>query len=121
MFLLITIPSSTVFSQITGLSREQKVKIVSTLQDYPLVVEELEITKELLYVSKVLNQHLDERNSTLAKQNSILKDKNNLTEKQLEIYRMQQKATKSSTGEKLLYFGSGVGLGALSVFILTLL
>ena len=121
MCLLIAIPSLTASSQITGIDRRQKQEIVSTLQDYPLVMQELELTKDLLINSELRNANLLSVNVTLRKERNQLELKNSLTNKQLEIYRDTQEVERTTFGDKLLLFGTGVGVGTVLVFILKLL
>ena len=115
------IMSSTAYSQITGISREQKKEIVSTLQQYPIVVRELELTKNLLNQSVLKNEVLVSQNKSLKVKNENLLQRNELSEKQLEVYRRRQDIPNTPTGDRLLLFGSGVGVGTLIIFIIKLL
>lgn len=44
--------SSTALCQITGISRDQKIEIVSTLEIYPLILEQLELQATIISIHK---------------------------------------------------------------------
>lgn len=105
---------------ISGLSREQKQEVVSTLQEYPLVMKELEITRELLATSNLRNEELYTIVTNQAEQISSLTLRNEITEKQLAIARKQTKAETTSTKDKLLFGAGGVTVGVLLVAIISI-
>lgn len=41
--------SWTAFSQITGISKEQKIEIVSTLEAYPIVLQQVKIQSDIIF------------------------------------------------------------------------
>ena len=79
MFLLTLTVSWTASSQITGIDRDQKIQIVSTIESYDAVIVEIGLTNKLLAQCEELN--------SLYKSQITLKDKliNNL-EAQIEAY-----------------------------------
>lgn len=79
MFLLTLTVSWTASSQITGIDRDQKIQIVSTIESYDAVIVEIGLTNKLLAQCEELN--------LLYKSQITLKDKliNNL-EAQIEAY-----------------------------------
>jgi hypothetical protein len=112
MIFLITLSVSwTASSQITGISRDQKEQIVSTLQDYPLLKLELNKTAEL---NTNLNKLTDVLWDIIGNQEVVYQElvtKNEITEEQLRITKGQLKNAKK--GDGLLYFGGGTLLGLL--------
>lgn len=101
--------SWTASSQITGIDREQKVEIVRTLKDYPLVKLELKKTQELNSSLQKQNISLESLLTSYQEQNKDLRKIISITESQLNITEKQLKTSRKGNG--LLFFGGGVVLG----------
>lgn len=90
--------SWTVSSQITGISREQKIEVVSTLIAYPLVLEELSLTNELLSECNEINRIQSERIGFYMDNEVLYKGQVKVLEDQIELYKKQLIRQKAKQG-----------------------
>ena len=95
-------------SLITGIKKEQKLEIVSTLVSYPLVLEELYLTQDLLESCKKINLLYEQRLFNKDFQIENLNNQINAYEAQTKLFSRQLKKQRFKT------FGV-VGLGVLVV------
>ena len=92
--LLTLIVSSTAYSQITGISREQKVEIVSTIESYDAVLIEIDLTEQLLSQAREMNILLRKQLSLSDELNLNLKAQIETFEKQTELQNKELKKVK---------------------------
>lgn len=81
-------------SETINIPRETKEEVVSTLLSYPIVLHELDLTKELLKIQKSLNDILTEQNTTQRKQIKILQDLNSKSNTQIDLLKKQLRSKK---------------------------
>lgn len=112
---------TTGIGKVEGLSREQKLEIVSTLKDYPLVKQELQRVTDLLQTSNTQNALLRTTIDQLKMGIADLELKNSITEKQLRIREEELEAAGTTFGEKVTYITGGFTVGAIVILILKIL
>lgn len=103
----------TAYSQITGISREQKIEIVSTLQVYPLVLNELDLMNETIVKLQDINILFYQEIKNYEKQVSIYEELNARSEEQIEILKKQLKQNKKRGGWVIPTL-SGVAIGIIT-------
>ena len=84
--------NSIVYSQITGISRDQKIEIVSTLEAYPLVLKELNLVYGLLDKSDKIIQNRTLELSMCGDENDKLLQINSNNEKIIDNLKLQLKS-----------------------------
>jgi hypothetical protein len=104
--------SSTAFSQITGLEREQKIAIVSTIESYDAILIEIDLHEQLLDACKEMEVLL--RQQLLNKDEYIYTLKEQIKGYQKEV-NLQDKAIRSQKLKGNILIGAGVGLLILSI------
>ena len=105
--------SWTASSQITGISKDQKIEVVSTLIAYPLILNELDLTNKLLNNCKEINEIYSEQINVYKENEKLYKAQIKVLEKQQNLFSVQLKK------EKLNKFKiAGVGVLALVGVIL---
>ena len=115
VLLLLTLTiNSTAYSQITGISREQKVEIVSTIQTYEAVLIEINLHEQLLGQAREMIALLEKQ--------LIVKDKMLLNlEAQIKTYNeqinVQDKEIRKEKFKNVLIGSSGLVLVILSLLI----
>lgn len=97
-------------SPITGISKEQKIEVVSTLVAYPLVLNELELTNQLLESSRELVKALETQLQLKEQQILLLENSNDLSNRQIQLLQEQLKIHKKSNWELPLTIGIVIGL-----------
>ncbi len=115
VLLLLTLTvSSTAYCQITGLPREQKVAIVSTIETYKAVLVEIDFTEQLLSQAREII-------ALLERQLGIKDDMNLNLKAQIETYnkqfKIQDKEIKKIKMESLITKGGAVVLIILSLIL----
>ena len=113
MCVIILIGNLTAYSQITGISREQKIEIVSTLQVYPLVLNELDLMNETIVKLQDINVLFYQEIKNYEKQVSIYEELNARSEEQIEILKKQLKQNKKRGGWVIPTL-SGVAIGIIT-------
>ncbi len=88
--------SWTASSQITGISREQKIEVVSTLTAYPLVIKEIEIMDEMLQTCEQIKMLFYEQIKTSEETILKLENINDKSEEQIELLKKQLKKKKGT-------------------------
>ena len=89
--------SWTVSSQITGISKEIKKEVVSTLVAYPLVLNELKLTNEALGVCNEIRAIQESEITIRDSQINNLNSQIDILDKQNELFRQQLKKSKGGT------------------------
>lgn len=91
------IANLTAQSEPINISRENKIEIVSTLTAYPLVLQELELTTQLLNQCNSLNTILNQELSNKELEIILLQSINSKSEEQINLLKKQVKNTKRSS------------------------
>ena len=105
--------NSIAYSQITGISKDQKIEIVSTLVAYSLVLNELSLTNKLLDNCNEINAIYKDQIENYVANENLYKQQIKILEKQTKLFDTQLKK------EKLNKFKiAGVGVLALVGVIL---
>ncbi|MCP4053633.1 MAG: hypothetical protein GY739_11300 [Mesoflavibacter sp.] len=113
MFTVMMFISWTASSQITGISKDQKYEVVSTLIAYPLVLNELSLTNQLLTNCNELNKLYKLQIKTYEDNEVLHKAQIKILKKQNKLFNTQLKK------EKLNKFKiAGVGILAIAGAIL---
>jgi len=111
---LTLIVSSTAYSQITGLDREQKIQIVSGLESYGAILIEVDLTQQLLGQCNEINRLLEEQLKTKDEIIDNLK-------KQIEGYQkevnIQDDEIRKQRKKNLVTVAGGAGLLILSLIL----
>jgi len=94
---IIMIMNWTAYSQITGLDRDQKIQIVSTLQSYDAVLIEIDLTDQLLTQCKKLNLVYEQRIKLLEEINENHKLKDETFNNENDYYKNKLKKEKTKT------------------------
>lgn len=113
--------SSTVYSQITGIDRKQKQEIVSTLEAYPIVLQELNETQKLLSLSNEKVSKLTTINNNLELALKYEVQKGEIKDKQIDLVEKQLDSIKTSIGDKITYGVFGFSVGVITTLIIILL
>lgn len=100
-------------SEPINISREQKIEVVSTLIAYPLLLNELNITNELLESQRELIMLLNKQLQNKDDQILLLKQTNEISTDQIELLNGQLKNAKKSSWivPTLIGLSSGLILG----------
>ena len=106
--------SLTASSQITGISTDQKIEIVSTLVAYPLLLNELDLTNKLLDNCKDINDIYKKQIYTYEANENLYKQQIKILQKQNKLFNVQIKKEKLN---KFKIAGVGV-LTLVSVIII---
>src|SRR5688572_52251 len=94
LFALILTESWTASSQITGISRDQKIEIVSTLETYPIVLKELDLHYEMLQRCEEIQDLYFEQVQKCDDQILKLEAINSNNNEQIDLLREQLKKKK---------------------------
>ena len=105
--------SWTASSQITGISKDQKIEIVSTLISYPLVLNELDLTNKLLDNCKEINEIYTYKIVMYKENENLYKAQISNLEQQKKLFDAQLKKSKNNQ-LKLI----GIGLATVVTTIL---
>lgn len=108
--------SWTAFSQITGISKDQKIEIVSTLEAYPIVLQQVKIQSDIIVnYEKIVKDN--------ARQLSLCDDETNKlqevifnNEKQIDNLNLQLKSAKKGGWEIPLSIGFLLGVIFTNIF-----
>lgn len=98
-----------------NISREQKINVVSTLVAYPLVLDELDLTNELLNSCNEINNLLKTQLKTTRDQLMIMDQALELKQQQIEILNQQLKVKNKNSWilPAALSLSGGLILGSL--------
>lgn len=105
---------STAYSQITGLSREQKVEIVTGLKSYDAVIIEIDLKDQLLEqckeINKILEKQLSNRDEVIINLQAQIKT----YEDQVDVQDIQIRKQKK---KNFMTVAGGAGLIILSLIL----
>ncbi|TXE18613.1 hypothetical protein ES692_06100 [Psychroserpens burtonensis] len=93
-----------------NISRDQKIEIVSTLKAYPLLLNELQLTNELLESSKKINNVLASQLETKQEQVLLLQEVNTISNAQIKMLNTQLKQAKKRSWVVPVLVGLATGL-----------
>lgn len=115
VLLLLTLTVSlTAYSQISGLSREQKVEIVSALESYDAVVIEIDLTQQLLSQCNEINLLLKAQLSTKDEIIRNLEEQIKTFEKEVDV---QNSEIRKQKRKGFITMAGGAGLLILSLIL----
>ena len=97
-----------VSSQTINISYDQKIEVVSTLIAYPLVLNELSLTNQLL-------DNCKETNKIYADQIDVYKENENLYKAQIKVLEQQNKLFNIELKKEKLNKFKSIGVGILAV------